>query len=341
MRTSATVAAMLLVAACGSSGDPEPTTTEAMGTTTTASPTTTAPDDVAACDDADRVLAVIEDALADARFVSAGPWDPDTADVAFDDRTNSAEMFRELQGLDCGLRMVQRTDEGDERLVVGAWTGERVTFVVQATDAPTEPFVAAAQFDLLIEWAFGEYIHGPIRPGRIQMALWAATLEGGESILVFADDYSQGATAKHWQRGIEPGDEDEWVSLDAERHGIEVLMATGARNVGIAELPELGSEIGYLQAVTPTGQIIEARVAPPGWIDPSREWHGRPVETVRLGTVDVYVSEPGPPDDADILTYDVAHLSFECSGHTWHVITGFGTTEELAEFVATLVEVEC
>ena len=54
----------------------------------------------------------------------------------------------------------------------------------------------------------------------------------------------------------------------AEEVGIFVLETAGARNVGIAQPPEFGSEEGYIQFVSPTGQILVVDVAPDGWFDP-------------------------------------------------------------------------
>jgi hypothetical protein len=330
---SLVVVAVLAMPACGDDDAAAPP-----GTVESPATPTTDPADVVTCD-VDELLVVVEEKLRLARLDPGGEWDPDTVGAAFAERTGPAEDFADLQGLDCAHGAVQRTDAGGERLLVAAWTEPRFTFVVQATDAPSSPYEPAAQFDLLIEWTRGEHLEGPHRPNREVRGTWAATMAGGETIVISAYDYSIGATAKHWQAGIEPpDDEDGYVTLEAERHGIERLRAAGARNVSIAELPEVGSEIGYVQGVTPSGQIIEARVAPPGWIDPSTEWHGRPVTVEQIGGVEVHVSEAGPPDDADILTYDVAHLSFDCGGHTWQVITGFGTTDELAAFVAELIE---
>lgn len=335
---------MLALTGCGGNGESgsapgEPTTTVA--TTAASTTTSTAPDPVGEECDADDVFAVVDEKLRLARLTPGSPWDTDSERAAFTDRTLTADEFRELQGLDCAVRAVQRTDGGGERLLLAAWTAPRITFVVQATDGPDAPYTPDAVFQLLIEQPRGEHLEGPYRPNREQRDTYAATLSGGETIVISAFDYSIGATAKHWQAGVErttEEDEAQFVTLDSERHGIDNLRAAGARNVGIAELPETGSEVGSLQFVTPTGQIGEARVAPPGWFEPSTEWHQRPVTTEEIGRTVVYVSESGPPDDADILTYDIAHFSFACDDYVWQVITGFGTTGELRTFVTDLVE---
>lgn len=338
----ATAVGILALAGCGG-GDADTATEGTTNTTvaaTSTSTTSTAPEPVDECSP-DDVFGVVDEKLGLARLAPGSAWDTDAEGAAFTDRTLAADEFRDLQGLDCAVRAVQRTDGGGERLLLAGWTGPRITFVVQATDGPDTPYQPDAVFDLVIEQPRGEHLEGPYRANREQRDTFAATLSGGETIVISVFDYSIGATAKHWQASVErPAEEDQeqLITLDAERYGIDNLRAAGARNVGIAELPEIGSEVGALQFVTPAGQIGEARVAPPGWFDPSTEWHQRPVSTEEIGRTEVYVSESGPPDDADILTYDIAHFSFTCDDYVWQVITGFGTTDELRTFVTDLVE---
>jgi hypothetical protein len=322
---------VLPLVACGDDAEAPSDTT-----TTTAAPTTVSTE-VPECD-LDELYEVVDETLALARLEPGGEWDLDTDDSVFADRTVTAEAFVDHLALDCAVRAVQRTGAGGERLLLAAWTGPRVTFVAQATDAPTAPYEPVAMWDVSIEHVRGEYFEGPFRPNRDDRTTWAATLEGGESIIVHARDYPAGPVAKDWLDGLVFQEPEEYVSLDSERFGIDALRAAGARNVDLSELPEPGSEIGNLQFVTPLGLVGEARVAPIGWIDPTTEWHGRPVTTERFDGIEVHVSESGPPDDADILTYSVAHFTFECGEHVWHVMTGYGTTGELREFVTTLVD---
>jgi hypothetical protein len=334
------VTAGLLTAACGGDDSGDAASTSAAPTTTTTSPTTTADpvdeDDESVCD-TDELFSHVDETLALARLVRGGAWITEDIDTPFTERTTSAEDFADLQGLDCAVLATQGTDDGDVRLLLAAWSGPRVSMVVQATDGPDEPYEQEALYDVAIEWARGEHLQGPFRPRRDDRTTWAATMPGGETIVVSSVDYSQGATAKNWPSGFEQPEPQEFVSLDAERHGIDRLQEAGARNVDLSEFPEFDSEIGNLQFVSPTGQLGEARVAPVGWIDPTTEWHLRPVTVERMGGVDVYLSESGPPDDEDILTYDLAHLSFECDGYVWQVMTSFGTVDELRAFVETLI----
>ena len=233
--------------------------------------------------------------------------------------------------------MAQTTDAGAERLLLAAWTGERIVFVLQASDGPATPFQEAATFDLLFVQPRGQYFAGPYRANRDIRTIWAATLDEGASVVIFAHDYSAGAAAKTWQEGFETSGEDEYVTLDSERYGMEKLRASGARNVSIAELPEIGSPIGTLQFVTPAGLAVVTRVAPVGMIDPTTEWHQQPVTSEDVAGATVYLSVAGPPDDLDALTYDIAHATFDCGEWTWHVQTGFGTPEELMDWVRSFI----
>lgn len=331
----------LLLAGCGtdeSAAPDEPPATVA--TTTTTQPTTTTEDPAPepACG-LDEVLAVVDATLELARLDVGGEWVTGVESV-YSERTTDPATYAGLLGLDCGLEAVQRPAASSERLLLAAWTGPRITFVVQATDGPSEPYEPAAMWDVSIAWARGEYFEGPVRANRDDRTTWATTLDDGTTMVIHARDYPAGPVAKDWPAGLEFQEPEEYVSLPAERHGIDTLRAVGARNVDVAELPEIGSEIGYLSFVTPLGLAGETRVAPLGWIDVTTEWHGRPVAVEQLGGVDVYLSEPGPPDDADILTYDLAHFTFECGEHVWHMITAYGTVEELRDLVAELIAVQ-
>ncbi|MCC5953387.1 MAG: S-layer homology domain-containing protein [Acidimicrobiia bacterium] len=283
--------------------------------------------------DAAATLGQIDATVSLARLTPAGTWQVDGPTTAFDGRTSSAEVFRDRLGFDCGLRATQVGAEG-ERHVVAAWTGTRLAAVVQASDAPTAPYAPQALFDLLVEVARGEHLEGGTyrNPERTS---WAATLAGGESIVVMALDTAMGATAKAWVADVDPGSTDHLISLPSEQFGIDTLRAVGARNVGLAELPEIGSEIGTLAAVSPTGQLLEVRVAPLGWIDPTTDWLGTGTSAQQVAGLEVWVVDGGPDDGP--LSFDVAHVSFECGPWVWHVITGYGTTQEVVDFVAVVI----
>jgi len=329
-----TVGALVALGGCGDDDDAAGTTTTSESTTTTEATTTTTEAPACAVDE------VLAEADATVQLVGLAPgseWTEATPGVAFAERTVSPEQYREDLALDCGAEMAQATDAGAERLLLAAWTGERIVFVLQATDAPSTPFQEAATFDLLLAQPRGQYFAGPYRANRDIRTIWAATLGQGESIVIFAHDYSAGAAAKTWQEGFETSGDDEYVTLDSERYGMQKLRAAGARNVSIAELPEIGSPIGTLQFVTPLGLAVVTRVAPVGMIDPTTEWHQRPVTSEEVEGVTVYLSVAGPPDDLDALTYDIAHATFDCGEWTWHVQIGFGTPEELMDWVRSFI----
>jgi hypothetical protein len=344
-RGSTLVAALALagtvLAGCSDDDEATPdrtTTTEPPATTTTTDPTTTTTTAVPDCTPED-VLAEVDATIAQVRLAAGGEWTLDPVGTAFDDRTLDAESFRQLLALDCAIRAGQTTAGGDERLLLAAWTGERLAFVVQATDKPSTPYALDATFELLIEQPRGEYFAGPHRANRDIRTVWAGTLSGGETVVISADDYSEGATAKAWQAGFERGGTGEdMMTLESERFGFDALVAAGARSVGLAQPAESGSEEGTLTFITPSGQINLAAVAPVGWFDPAYPWHQREVTEEEVGGTTLYISEAGPPDDADVLTYDVAHVSFDCGDWVWHLMTGFGTTEELRDWTVGFIE---
>lgn len=304
------------------------TTSEATTTTTGAPTTTEAPEPD--CDPA-ALLAIADETLELARFAPGGPWDTDTTGAPFLDRTREPAEVARFLGLDCSVRAVQRADAGD-RLLVGAWTGPRYGLVIQASDPPSTPFTPAARFDLLIERPYGEWI--------VDQEVWAATMDLGGSVVLRFGDTSSGMVAKSWQADIPlPGDAP--VTLDSERHALAVLADVGARNLGIAHPPEPGSEVGMVQAITPTGQPVIAYVAPPGWIDPMTWWLDGPSRVETIEGVEVRLSNTGPDAATSAPHPDygwIVDAGWSCGGYDWTMESGFGTVDELADFVATILE---
>lgn len=329
----------LVAAGCGDDDDgaaPQPTPTADV--TPTAEPTpvpsptaepptpTPTPEPEPDCDDAD-AFAVAEEALAEARLEPGGAWSTDTEGMPFDERTGTGEEFAERLGLDCGVKAVQSTATGGERLLIAAWTGPRFAFVVQATDAPSTPYSLDAVVTILFEFPRGEYL-------RDDLSLWAAEAEGGETIVIGHLDYNLGATAKGWQADFPPPDDVE-PELDSERHAIAVLEAAGARNVGIAQFHELGSEEGYIQFISPTGQINVVDVAPAGWFDPMAPRYNSGVTTrVDVDGLEVRVTEIGPDDEWSI----AGELGWACGEFVWIMQPPFnGTTAEMLEMAELIV----
>ncbi|MCB0997210.1 MAG: PT domain-containing protein [Acidimicrobiales bacterium] len=280
------------------------------------------------CDLTD-VYSVADDALAAARLAPGGDWTTEVTANPFAERTNAGPAFAARLALDCSVTASQAAGDG-QRLLLAAWTGQRIAFVIQATDPPTEPYVTEAVVTILTEDPTGEWLND-------DLTWWAATLEDGESIVIGHNDYNLGATAKAWQMAI-PAPEDAEPTLDAERHAIEVLQASGARNVSIAQPAEIGSEEGYVQFVSATGQISVVDVAPAGWFDPlePRYNHGD-TTIVDVGGVQVRVTEPS---DEDI--YAIAgELGWGCGDYVWILEPPFnGTTDELLASVTALLAVD-
>lgn len=325
------VAVALAVAGCGDDDGDDgavgltPTATETPSPEPAATPTaepepTPAPEPDCELDDA---YTVADEAVADGRLAPGGQWSTGTAAVAFDERTTTGEDFARRLGLDCGVKAAQRTDDGGERLLIAAWTGPRFAYVVQATDEPSTPYSPDATVTFLFEAPRGEFL----RDGQL---LWGARAEGGETILIGHLDYSLGATAKSWQAGLEdPPDPD--PDLESERHAIAVLEASGARNVSLAQPAEFGSEQGYVQFVSPTGQLNVVDVAPQGWFDPLQpRYNSGETRVIDVEGIEVRVTEKGPDDEWAI----AGELGFACGDHVWIIQPPFnGTTAEMVEMV--------
>ena len=230
-------------------------------------------------------------------------------------------------GLDCGAVAAQRGALGD-RFVIVTWTGARLAFVVLADDQPTPPFEPQATVTVLTEDLDGEFIDD-------DQELFGARLSEGATILIGHDDYNLGATAKSWQAVVTPPPDAE-ATIDAERHGIEVLRAAGARNVSVAQPPEFGSEEGFLQFVSPRGLIGVADVAPADWFDPMVPRYLDGVTTVRtVGGVDLRITEPGPEAPPWV---GAVEIGFGCGDWSWILEPpGNGSATELIEFAADLV----
>ena len=119
-----------------------------------------------------RMHKILDDKIALARLSPGREWTDLTAGVAFDNRTNSADEYAARLAFECALRLAQTTDDGAERLALVAWNARRHAVVVQATDAPSEPFRRDARFQLYLEQPFGEFLvegsGGSIRLRRLR-----------------------------------------------------------------------------------------------------------------------------------------------------------------------------
>lgn len=294
---------------------------------TSSAPTTTdsvvpAPADV--CDDElDSMLAVVDESIGGARLASGEPWMLDAAGAEFDERTQPAEEFAYRLGLDCTVRAAQTTADGGERLVLGAWTGDRRAWVAQATDGPPTPYSPAIRFQLFIDQPYGEWID--------EQATWVGTLDTGETVIVGTVDTYPALAAKSWWNEI-PRFDDLEVTIDAERYAIDALEAAGARNVSVAESADYVTELAAIQHITPEGLVLIATIGPPDWFDVAAVLFEGEQTVEQIGGVDVYVTTGAPT------AYATASVGWMCGEYVWYIDSVYGTVEELTDWAATIIE---
>ena len=101
--------------------------------------------------------------------------------------------------------------------------------------------------------------------------------------------------------------------------------------MSVAEPAEYGTEIGSIQLNTPRGLAMIAVVAPDGWFDPMVPLLGgestfRTVDGTRARVT------AGLPTE-----YEVADAGWECGAWDWRLYTGWGSVEEVWQFVELLV----
>lgn len=313
---------------------PAPSTTTTATTpstmTTSRSTTTTTSVPAPACDPND-VVGPIDAAVADARLGSPAGWVSAPADAPFVADTADPADWAGILGLDCGAAIVP--DDSAATLALVAWTGPRMAFVIRTTSQP-EPLPTG---DALITVGFddpmGEYV-------RDDNSLFLGTLTEGDTIVVGHIDFNLGVAAKTFAASAPPfGSEDPVIR--AEEVGILVLEAAGARNVGIAQPPEFGSEEGYIQFVSPTGQILVVDIAPDGWFDPMRpRYYTGDTRTLDVDDITVRITEPADGEDRYSSGVEVG---WACAGHVWILQPGAnGTGDEAVTFVAEMLQaVDC
>jgi hypothetical protein len=275
------------------------------------------------------VLATVSAAIASARLTPGDAWSGDTVANRFAERTATAAEFADRLALDCGLLAGEIVGDND-RLVVAAWTGPRMVWVIQTSEAPARPYQREATVTVIIDETEGEFLDGDTR------ALWAGTFDSGETFVIGHVDYNLGAAAKDWVAGPRaPFDEE--VTLPSEQHGLDVLEAAGMRNTGIAEPPEFGSEEGHVQFVSPTGQISVADVAPTGWFNPFQpRYFSGPTRIQTIDGVAVRITEPHPAVDPG---YAIgAEIGFACAGFVWLLQPPLnGEAEEMLDTAAAVI----
>ncbi len=267
---------------------------------------------------------LLEPTIATARLAPGGAWSDDVPGGAFDERTDTAAEFRRMLGHDCALRLEQRTADGAERLALIAWNDLRHSIVIQATDGPSEPYATTARFQLFIEQPYGEWL--------VDQDVWAATMSGGETIVVAVHDASIGLTAKSWQAAVPPF-EDLPVTLAAERYGIDALRAAGARLVSVAEPAPFGWEIGTIQFHTPSALPALAGVGPTTAFDPMVPI----VADAESSTHDVDGVEVRLTTGLELGMFDLHEAGFVCGDFGWHLTSTYGTPDELLDFATALI----
>jgi hypothetical protein len=298
------------------------TTTPPVPTTEPPSPTTTIHQVPASCEDelAD-MLAVVDQSIADAQLVTGTEWSDATDGAAFDDRTHPAEEFRYRMGLDCMARLTQETADGDERLVLAAWTGERRAWVVQATDSPAVPYRPEQLIQLFIAQPKGEWLE--------EQSIWAGSLETGDTVIVGTVDTALGVAAKGWWSEAGRFDDIE-VTVAAERYAIDALVQAGGRNVSVGEPADFVSEIAAIQFITPLGLHLIATVSP-GWFEPDAPIVEGDMVVEQIDGVDVYVTTAVPA------SYAVGSVGWTCGDYVWFMDAAYGSVDELTDWAAQLI----
>ncbi len=342
-------ASLLIMAACGggdSAGEPTETmpttsvpatadpvitttttpmspTTESTTTTTPDSPTTTVHREPPTCDaEITDMIEVVDESIVAAQLGSGGVWSDDTSGSTFDARTHDAEEFRYRLGLDCAIRLAQSTPDGDERLVVAAWTGDRRAWVVQSTDGPETPYRADQRVQLFIDQPLGEWLD--------DQSVWAGSLATGDTVIVGTVDTTFGVTAKSWWNEV-PRFDDLEVTNAAERYAIDALIHAGNRNVSVAEPANFGTEIAAVQFITPLGLHLIGTIAPPDWFDPAAPIVEGEMAVERIAGVDVYVTTAVPE------SYAIGSVGWACDDYVWFVDSVHGTIAELTDWTAQLI----
>lgn len=254
-------------------------------------------------------------------------WEEPTADAAFVDRTTDNDRFARALGFNCSWSAAQLVD-GGQRLALAAWTGDRLSMVIQATDGPSVPFRQDRTFDLLIEAPDGELIADDT---------WAGTMSTGETIIVLTRNVSNsGVTAKSWlAEYVFLPDEDTEGETPTEQMALPALRAAGGRNVYVGE-PSHGSPIASLSLVSPAGDVLDVSVGPDDQFDP-------------FGVVIDYSSAEPFDDDLDgtlvrfsdldpTVEYITSAAAFNCNGFGWLINASTGDTAETRNFIVELIE---
>jgi hypothetical protein len=272
--------------------------------------------------DPGQVVTIASVALATARLSEPdADWEAPTIDGAFVERTTDAQRFALALGLDCSWSATQ-SFANVERLAIAAWTGDRLSMAVQATDSPSVPFGEDRTVDVLVDAPKGEMVADDT---------WAATLPEGETIILLTrNTQNLGVTAKSWLADFVFVPEDVGGETATEQMAILALQAAGGRNVHVGE-DSHGSPISVLSLVSRLGDTLFVTVGPADRFDPSGylplgEFFDETVHETLVGLVD-------PADE-----FPASAAAFNCNGFGWAVEANTGEVAETREFLVGLIE---
>ncbi len=272
------------------------------------------------------IVAFADEALAAARLGGDAAWDDTVGDSKFGPRTTDADTFARVLGFDCHWEATQQVD-GDERLAIAAWSGDRVSLVIQAADAPADGYAQDRTVDVLIDAPRGEMIGNDT---------WATQLPAGDTLILATKNTTNlGWVAKSWltEYAFAPGDypteSDAWT--DTERMAIPILRGVGGRNVSVGE-PSHGSQVTWITAASPLGDELSVTVGPSQQLTP---WDYEPGAKVFSQTLeDTVVRLIDPAQE-----FPASSASFVCNGYQWIIEASTGPVPELLNFTQDLIAV--
>ncbi len=276
-----------------------------------------------ACDPTS-IAAFADEVLVAARLDIDTAWDDTVGGSRFGSRTTDADVFAGVLGFDCYWEATQQFD-GTERLVIAAWSGDRVSLVIQAADARTDGYAQERTVDVLIDAPRGEMVGDDI---------WATQLpEGDALILATRNTTNLGWVAKNWlaEYAFAPGDypteSDAWT--DTERMAIPILREVGGRNVSVGE-PSHGSQVTWITAVSPMGDELSVTVGPSDQLAPWDYEPGAKVFLHTLGGTVVRLVDPAQE-------FPASSSSVVCDGYQWIIEASTGPVPELLNFTQDLI----
>jgi hypothetical protein len=276
--------------------------------------------------DPEPIATIASEALDAARLVDAdAEWVASEDGGRFGERTTDPGALARNQGLDCSWQAIQHVG-AEERLLVAAWTGSRVSMVIQATDGPTRGYVGAGGPDMAITPVAGELVAAET---------WAMTLPEGETLILLTrgKNIGLGFLAKSWTAGdaIVPGADDPVDPTATEAVALPALRAAGGRTVAVAE-PSDGGSVASISLVSPRGDGLFAAVGPADRFDPVELVPGGVRFDADVAGTSIRLVDPA----AD---YPASAADFSCNGYAWFIEADDGSVVETLGFVETLLGV--